>query len=1575
MEAGLAVGGAFISSALNVLFDRLAPQGELLKMFQKHKNDVRLLKKLRMTLLGLQAVLSDAESKQASNQIVSQWLNEFRHAVDSAENLMEEVNYEALRLKVEGQHQNLAEISNQKENFGSTKQEARTPSTSLVDDSDIFGRHKEIEDLIVRLLSEDANGKNLAVVPIIGMGGMGKTTLAKAVYNDAKVKDHFGLKAWFCVSEAYDAFRITKGLLQEIGIKVDDNLNQLQVKLKESLKGKKFLVVLDDMWNDNYNEWDDLRNLFVQGDLGSKIIVTTRKENVASMMGSGAINVGTLSSEVSWALFKRHSLENRDPEEHPEFEEVGRKIADKCKGLPLALKALAGTLRCKSEVDEWRDILRSEIWELPSCLNGILPALMLSYNDLPAYLKQCFAYCAIYPKDSPFCKDQVIHLWIANGLVQQFRSGNQYFLELGSRSLFEMVPASSKRDVEKFLMHDLVNDLAQIASSKLCIRLEENKGSHMLEQSQHISYSKSEQLRTLIPVYFYSNQLSKRVMHNILHNLLTRLTSLRALSLSRYPFVELPDDLFIKLKLLRFLDLSSTMIKKLPDSICVLYNLETLLLSYCSSLEELPLQMEKLINLHHLDISNTYRLKMPLHLSKLKSLHVLVGATFLLGGPGGSSMEDLGELHNLYGSLSIELQNVVDRREALKAKMREKNHVDKLSLQWSESSTADNSQTERDILDELRPHTNIKEVEITRYRGTKFPNWLADHSFLKLVKLSLSYCQDCYSLPALGQLPCLKFLSISDMDGITEVTEEFYGSSSSKKPFNSLEKLKFKDMPVWKQWHKLGSGEFPKLEKLSIKNCPELMGKLPENLCSLKKLRISECPELNLDTSQLEGMKQIVGLDIVGCNSLTPLPFSILPSSLKRMRISCCEELKSEEPVGETSYCNMFLEDLTLEECDCIDDISPELLPRARELTVYCCPNLTRFMIPTAPEGINFLSCLNLEKLSVPCGGTQITSLHIWDCSKLKWLPERMQELLPSLKKLQLEYCPAIESFPDGGLPFNLQQLRIIHCTKLVNGRKEWLLPRLIMLVFQNDGNYQEIKHDGSDEEIEHDGSDEEMEHDGSGEFPKLEKLSIKNCPELMGKLPENLCSLKKLRISECPELNLDTSQLEGMKQIVELDIVGCNSLTPLPFSILPSTLKRMRISCFEDLKSEEPVGEMSYCNMFLEDLTLEECDCTDDISPELLPRARELTVSCCPNLTRFTIPTAPEGISFLSCLNLEKLSVPCGGTQITYLYIWDCTKLKCLPERMQKLLPSLKKLELWYCSEIESFPEGGLPFSLQQLVIINCTKLVNGQKEWLLPRLIMLQIHNDENDKEMEHDGSDEEMENDGSDGELEHDGSDEEIEHVASDEEMEHDASDEEMEHDGSDEDIEHDGRDEEIEHDSSDEEIEHDASDEEIEHWELPSSITTLGIRNLKTLSSQDLKSLTSLEYLYAANLPQIQSMLEEGRLPSSLSKLHLSYHDKLHSLHLWHLTSLQSLHISGCRNLQSLSESALPSSLSELAIYDCPKLQFFPVKGMPSSLSKLTVFRCPLLTPLLEFGKGKYWLNIAQIPIIHIDHIYM
>ncbi|XP_049380476.1 putative disease resistance protein At3g14460 [Solanum stenotomum] len=1234
MEIGLAVGGAFLSSALNVLFDRLAPHGDLLNMFQKHTDDVQLFEKLGDILLGLQIVLSDAENKKASNQFVSKWLNKLQSAVDAAENLIEQVNYEALRVKVEGQLQNLAETSNQqvsdlnlslsddfflninknledtikkleglekqigrlglKEHFVSTKQETRTPSTSLVDDAGIFGRQNEIENLIGRLLSKDTKGKNLAVVPIVGMGGLGKTTLAKEVYNDERVQKHFGLKAWFCVSEAYDAFRITKGLLQEIGstdLKVDDNLNQLQVKLKESLKGEKFLIVLDDVWNDNYNKWDELRNIFVQGDIGSKIIVTTRKESVALMMGNEQISMDNLSIEASWSLFKRHAFENMDPMGHPELEEVGKQIADKCKGLPLALKTLAGMLRSKSEVEEWKRILRSEIWELRD--KDILPALMLSYNDLPAHLKRCFSFCAIFPKDYPFRKEQVIHLWIANGLVPKEDEiiqdlGNQYFLELRSRSLLERVPNPSEGNIEKFLMHDLVNDLAQIVSSNLCIRLEENKGSHMLEQCRHLSYSmgedgdfekltplyKLEKLRTLLPtcIDVKYDSLSKRVQHNIL----PRLRSLRALSLSGYEIKQLPNNLFIKLKLLRFLDLSWTKIKRLPDSICVLYNLETLLLSDCHFLEELPLQMEKLINLHHLDISNINCLKMPLHLSKLKSLRVLVGAKFLLSGGGGWRMEDLCEVQNLYGSVSVlELQNVVDRMDAVKAKMKEKNHVDKLSLEWSESSSADNSQTERDILDELCPHKNIKEVEITGYRGTTFPNWFADPLFLKLVQLSIDNCKNSYSLPALGQLPCLKFLSIRGMHGITEVTEEFYGSFSFKKPFNSLVELRFKDMPEWKQWHVLGIGEFPILENLLIINCPEISLETPIQLSSLKRFEVSGSPKVGvvfddaqLFRSQLEGMKQIVELYISDCNSVTSFPFSILPTTLKRIEISRCRKLKLDAPVGEMS---MFLEYLRLQKCD----ISPELLPRARELWVQDCHNLTTFLIPTATERLIILRFENVEKLSVAYEGTQMTSLRIWHCKKLKWLPERMQELLPSLNTLHLSNCPEIESFPEGGLPFNLQTLWVSDCKKLVNDRKEWRLQRLPCL---------------TELFIFHDGSDEEIVGGENWELPSsIQRLEVYNLKTLSSKHLKSLTSLQYLCImGNLPQIQsmLEQGQFSHLTSLQSLHIGNFPNLQSLPEAALPSSLSQLEISHCPNLQSLPIKGMPSS----LSKLSISEC-------------------------------------------------------------------------------------------------------------------------------------------------------------------------------------------------------------------------------------------------------------------------------------------------------------------------------------------------------------------------------------------------
>lgn len=169
----------------------------------------------------------------------------------------------------------------------------------------------------------------------------------------------------------------------------------------------------------------------------------------------------------------------------------------------------------------------------------------------------------------------------------------------------------------------------------------------------------------------------------------------------------------------------------------------------------------------------------------------------------------------------------------------------------------------------------------------------------------------------------------------------------------------------------------------------------------------------------------------------TPLFSATHASKLGCHNISGCQKLKLEAPVGDMS---MFLEYLRVEECDCIDDASPELLPKARSLTVQFCDNLTRLFIPTTTETLNISDWENLEKLLVACEGTHMTELYIRHCWKLKWLPEHMQKLLPSLNLLYMINCPEIDSFPQEGLRFILIRLWIRNCKKLVNGQTEWRL-------------------------------------------------------------------------------------------------------------------------------------------------------------------------------------------------------------------------------------------------------------------------------------------------------------------------------------------------------------------------------------------------------------------------------------------------------------------------------------------------------------------------------------------------------
>ena len=304
------MGGAFLSASLQVLFDRLASH-EVLDFIKGKKLNGELLKRLEITLLSINAVLDDSEVKQIRNKNVEKWLKELKHVVYEAEDLLEEISTEALRCKIEAEYQTsvtkvqnffssnfnpfnkginskleevlarLDFIAKQKDILGLREGFVERPwrrveETSVVDESGVYGRGAEKESVKKLLFSDDAGGYDVGAVAIVGMGGLGKTTLAQLVYNDSEVKEWFSFKGWVCVSEEFDIFRVTKTILEQVTSSTTDikDLNGLQLKLMETLTGKKFLIVLDDVWNDNYFDWDKLLTPFKVGLRGSKIILS-----------------------------------------------------------------------------------------------------------------------------------------------------------------------------------------------------------------------------------------------------------------------------------------------------------------------------------------------------------------------------------------------------------------------------------------------------------------------------------------------------------------------------------------------------------------------------------------------------------------------------------------------------------------------------------------------------------------------------------------------------------------------------------------------------------------------------------------------------------------------------------------------------------------------------------------------------------------------------------------------------------------------------------------------------------------------------------------------------------------------------------------------------------------------------------------------------------------------------------------------------------------------------------------------------------------------------------------------------
>ncbi|XP_059597735.1 putative disease resistance RPP13-like protein 1 isoform X7 [Vitis vinifera] len=473
-----------LSASLQVLFERLASP-ELINFIRRRNLSDELLSELKRKLVVVLNVLDDAEVKQFSNPNVKEWLVHVKGAVYDAEDLLDEIATDALRCKMEaadsqtggtlkawkwnkfsasvktpfaiksmesrvrGMIDLLEKIALEKVGLGLAEGggEKRSPrprspiSTSLEDDSIVVGRDEIQKEMVEWLLSDNTTGDKMGVMSIVGMGGSGKTTLARRLYNDEEVKKHFDLQAW--------------------------------LQLKEQLSNKKFLLVLDDVWNLNprdegYMElsdregWERLRTPLLAAAEGSKIVVTSRNKSVAEAMKAAPTHdLGKLSSEDSWSLFKKHAFGDRDPNAFLELERIGRQIVDKCQGLPLAVKALGCLLYSKDEKMEWDDVLRSEIWH-PQRGSEILPSLILSYHHLSLPLKHCFAYCSIFPQDHQFNKEKLILLWMAEGLLHPQQNEGRRMEEI-------VIIVSNQDEHKRFLMINKVSIMTMEETCKLAV--------------------------------------------------------------------------------------------------------------------------------------------------------------------------------------------------------------------------------------------------------------------------------------------------------------------------------------------------------------------------------------------------------------------------------------------------------------------------------------------------------------------------------------------------------------------------------------------------------------------------------------------------------------------------------------------------------------------------------------------------------------------------------------------------------------------------------------------------------------------------------------------------------------------------------------------------------------------------------------------------------------------------------------------------------------------------------------------------------------------------------------------------